>query len=75
MNLHNEKGALLHAPIPKSATPSYQHSNVPQACFPPWQHEAARLFGEYWCTGKQKHLIAFAVHIAGMRVRLERECT
>ena len=28
----NEKGALLHAPIPKSATPHYRHCNVVQVC-------------------------------------------
>jgi hypothetical protein len=71
----NEKGALLHAPIPKSATPRYQHCKPAQACFMSWQREAGRLFTEYWRTGGKEHLIAFAVHIAGMRVRLERECT
>lgn len=71
----NEKGALLHAPIPKSATPRYQHRKPAQACFMSWQREASRLFTEYWHTGGKKHLIAFAVHIAGMRIRLERECT
>lgn len=47
----NEKGALLHAPIPKSARLSYQQCNVAQACFSIWQREARRLFSEYWRSG------------------------
>lgn len=67
----NEKGALLHAPIPKSATLHYQHWNAPQACFPPWQREAARLLTLYSRTGNPKHLVALAVHIEGIRARSE----
>jgi len=63
----NETGALLHAPIPKSATPYYQHSNAAQACLASWQREAARLFGEYWRTNDQKHLCAFVRHVVAMR--------
>ena len=63
----NETGALLHAPIPKSATPYYQHRNVLQACFQRWQREAARLLNEYFRSGNPKHLIAFVVHITAMR--------
>lgn len=67
-----ETGALLHAPIPKSATPSYQRRNVPQACSPPWQREATRLFREFWRTGNQKHLRAFITHVVAMRVYAKR---
>ena len=63
----NETGALLHAPIPKSALPSYQHTNVAQARFVAWQREAARLFREYWRTGNQRHLRAFLTHVSAMR--------
>jgi hypothetical protein len=68
----NETGALLHAPIPKSATPRYQHCNAAQGCFPRWQREAARLLNEYFRTGNPKHLVAFVVHIIGMRTRFAR---
>ena len=71
----NEKGALLHAPIPKSATPHYQHVAVAQACFPSWQREAARLLTLYSRTGNPKHLVALAVHVEGIRARLQRERT
>ena len=43
-----------------------------QACFPRWQREAARLFGEYWHSGHQKHLHAFFVHIVAMRAHEAR---
>jgi hypothetical protein len=32
-----------------------------------WQHEAARLLSQYWCTNDPKHLVAFVVHVRGMR--------
>jgi hypothetical protein len=69
MKLRNEKGALLHAPLPKSATPRYQHCNAWQACFPRWQREAARLLNEYFRSGDPKHLVALVVHIISMRAR------
>jgi hypothetical protein len=65
----NEKGALLHAPIPKSATPHYQHGAVAQPCFLIWQREAGRLFNEYWRTGNEKHLRAFVRHVVGIQRR------
>jgi hypothetical protein len=64
----NETGALLHAPISKSATPHYQHTTVAQACLPRWQREAARLFAEFWRTGNQKHLRVFFTHVVAMRI-------
>jgi hypothetical protein len=72
MKLHNEKGALLHAPIPKSATPRYQHCKPAQACFLSWQREAARLFNEYWRTGDKRHLAAFVRHVVAMRAHQAR---
>ena len=66
----NEKGALLHAPIPKSATPHYHPCNLAQACFPPWQREAARLLSLHWRTGNPKHLYAFVTHFSAMRARM-----
>jgi hypothetical protein len=68
----NEKGALLHAPIPKSATPHYQHCNVTQACFPIWQRESARLLREYWRSGDERHLRAFCTHVSAMRAHEAR---
>ena len=38
-----------------------------QVCFARWQREAARLFREFWRTGKQKHLRAFFTHVVAMR--------
>ena len=35
-----------------------------------WQREAARLFGEFWRTGEQRHIDAFARHVVGMRQRM-----
>jgi len=35
-----------------------------------WQREAARLFGEYWRTGRPADIEAFARHVIGMRTRL-----
>jgi hypothetical protein len=32
-----------------------------------WEREAARLFGEVWRTGNQKHLRAFFTHVVAMR--------
>jgi len=32
-----------------------------------WQREAARLFGEYWRSGNEKHLQAFVRHVLAMR--------
>jgi hypothetical protein len=72
MKAHNEKGALLHAPIPKSATPRYQHCKPAQACFLSWQREAARLFNEYWRTGDKRHLAAFVTHVIAMRTHEPR---
>jgi len=72
MKLHNEKGALLHAPIPKSATQRYQHCKPAQACFLSWQREAARLFRGFWRTGNQKHLRAFFTHVVAMHAYTER---
>jgi hypothetical protein len=71
----NEKGALLHAPISKSAMPYYHCGKAGQVCFRQWQSDAVRLLGLYLGSGNPKHLVAFAVHIEGMRVRLERQCT
>jgi hypothetical protein len=67
MKPFNEKGALLHAPTPKSARSSYQHRDVLQACFQRWQREGTRLLNEYFRSGNPKHLVAFVVHIMGMR--------
>jgi hypothetical protein len=72
MKLHNEKGALLHAPIPKSTTPRYQQCKPAQACFLGWQREAARLFNEYWRSGDKRHLAALVTHVAAMRVYAKR---
>jgi len=68
----NKSGALLHAPISKSARPSYQQCNVLQACFPHWQREGARLLNEYFRSDNPKHLVAFVVHIMGMRAHQGR---
>jgi hypothetical protein len=68
----NEKGALLHAPIPKSATPHYHRSKAGQVCFQHWQCEATRLFREYWRTADQKHLRAFCSHVIAMRAHEAR---
>jgi hypothetical protein len=38
-----------------------------QACFFGWQHEAARLFSEFWRTGGNRHLAAFVTHVVAMR--------
>jgi hypothetical protein len=32
-----------------------------------WGKEGARLFREFWRTGNQKHLRAFAMHVVAMR--------
>lgn len=37
-----------------------------------WQSEAARLFGEFWRSGNQKHLSACFTHVAAMRAYKER---
>lgn len=68
----NEKGALLHAPVPKSATPHYHRSKARQVYFPHWQREAARLFREYWRTADDKHLAAFVRHVVAMRTHAVR---
>ena len=47
----------------------------PQPIWQAWQREAARLLQEFRRTGNPKHLVALTVHIQGMRVRLESECT
>jgi hypothetical protein len=64
----DEKGALLHAPIPKllSAQQYHLHGSA-QACLRSWEREAARLFSEYWRIANQKHLAAFCTHVVGMR--------
>ena len=70
MELPNETGALLHAPIPKYAMPYYQHTTLGQARFAAWQREATRLLAEYWRTGNQKHLRAFSRHVVAMRTHV-----
>jgi hypothetical protein len=32
-----------------------------------WQREAVRLLSQYWRTNDPKHLVAFVVHVRGMR--------
>ena len=68
----NEKGAVLHAPIPKSATPHYKDRNSAQVCFAMWQSEAGRILAEYWRSGNQKHLAAFVRHTVAMRAHQMR---
>ena len=34
-----------------------------------WKHEAERLFGLFWRTGRLRHLSAFIVHVVAMRRR------
>jgi hypothetical protein len=48
---------------------SYRWSSPVQANFFGWQHEAARLFSEFWHTGGNRHLLAFVRHILAMRIR------
>jgi len=71
----NEKGALVHAPIPKLLAGYYHLLYSAQAVPPRWQREATRLLDLYSRTGNPKHLVAFGVHIAGMRLRLLTERT
>jgi hypothetical protein len=35
-----------------------------------WQREAARLFTEFWRSGRREHLNAFSRHVAAMRQQL-----
>jgi hypothetical protein len=35
-----------------------------------WKHQAEWMFGEFWRTGRLKHLCAFVVHVVAMRARL-----
>jgi hypothetical protein len=66
-------GALRHAPISKKlglvaayrVLPVFQAAPLENAVV--WEREAARLFGEFWRSGNQKHLSAFAEHVRGMR--------
>ena len=37
-----------------------------------WEPEAARLFREFWRTGKQRLLRAFFTHVVAMRARQPR---
>jgi hypothetical protein len=46
---------------------TYNWSVPVQACFFGWQHEAARLFNEYWRTAGTRHLAAFVRHVMAMR--------
>jgi hypothetical protein len=64
----NEKGALLHAPIPKLAAPLY-HS-LDRAQVPPWWIEAERLGQEFCRTRQDRHLQALARHLDGIFERL-----
>ena len=63
----NEKGALLHAPIPKLLSAQQYHLRSPvQVCFPSWQREAARLLTEYRRPSQQRHLAAFVRYVSAM---------
>jgi hypothetical protein len=82
MNTHappgKRAGALLHAPDAKLGLIGPYHARdsvqagIVWAVWAAWQREAARLFGEYWRTGNQKHLRAFVRHVHAMRVHEER---
>jgi hypothetical protein len=59
-----ETGAMLHAPIPKLRVIKTTRSFKPAQG---WHREAARLLSEYVRCGNPKHLVAFVVHVIGMR--------
>jgi hypothetical protein len=66
----NEKGALLHAPIPKlTAVQDYHRPVALQVAV--WQRESNRLLSEFLRTGRFHHWRAWAQHVLGMASRLE----
>ena len=67
----NEKGALLHAPIPKLATGGYHAPRMAQV--PLWWIVAQRLGQEFRRTHQERHLQALARHLDGIFERLTTE--
>ena len=45
---------------------AYRKSDVAQM----WGREGARLFNEFWRSGRRVHIDAFVRHVVGMRERL-----
>jgi hypothetical protein len=65
----NEKGALLHAPVPKLTIQNYHRPVALQVAV--WQREANRLLSESLRTGRSHHWRAWAQHVLGMVSRLK----
>jgi len=75
----NGKGAR-QAPIPKlllTAPTDTAHACFAQAgtIWRGWSREAARMFREFWRTGDDKHLRAFAAHVYAMRMHYTDHAT
>ena len=57
----NEKGTLLHVPIPNlPLAEEYHFPCSPQACFKAWQREAARLLGNTGAPVIRNTFVRFA---------------
>jgi hypothetical protein len=69
----NEKGTLLHVPIPNLLlAKEYHFPCSTQACFQVWNRERDRLLALYLKTRSPRHWKAYCLHIAGMAARKER---